>query len=153
MGRIEGPYRSMTERARSAPTCATGRDANSAVSRDTPKRVDRVSHADFFALFVATSSIADGHFVDPMTLSGKLGGDFRLEAKSILLDFNFLEQIFPEDLVTGFHVGELLPGHPVGRTREQPVAKPVPPGGILIGILQKPRSVDHLGFAALNRCE
>ena len=78
------------------------------VLQNAPNRIEPVTKADFFALFVAAVFVADGHFDNFFAQVRELGGNFRFEAEAILLEVDRLNGAAAEDLVAGFHVGKSL---------------------------------------------
>jgi len=65
---------------------------------------------DFFSFFVGPAVIGDGDLEYSASDLGYFHRDFRLKAKAIRLDLDFLQYIRSEGLVADLHVGEVQIG-------------------------------------------
>lgn len=90
---------------------------------ERPKPVGRV---DLLALDIGTRVIRNPHFVDAKPPIRDLRHDLRFESESILLDFDRLDHLTPEDLITSLHVREVEIREDVGQQGEESVAHRMP---------------------------
>src|SRR5262245_55478027 len=97
-----------------------------AIFDDAPDGAHAVFPVDLLALCVRAARVRDADFVDTAVESRDLCGDFRLEAKPILLDADALDDLAAEDLVTGLHVGEVQVREGIRHERQEPIAEVVP---------------------------
>ena len=75
--------------------------------------------------------------------TGDLGGDLRFEPETVFLDPNLRQHLAPEDLVAGFHVGEVEVGEDVGRESEHAVADHVPEVHDAMGVAAHEARAEH----------
>ena len=81
--------------------------AEQVVSENTINRHQTILPATLFTFSVGASIIGNWHLINPAPFSRELGGEFRLEAKAILLDLHAIEQLATKHLITGFHIREI----------------------------------------------
>src|SRR4051812_41652906 len=91
------------------------------ILQQTPQSPNAVSPTDFFAFFVGASSVADADFVNPKLAFGDFDCDLWLEAETVLFNGNRLNDLAPENLVAGFHVGQVDVGQAVGDQSQNPI--------------------------------
>src|SRR5262245_32859931 len=122
------------------------------VAHDAVQGPDAVPPADLLALVVRAPAVGDADLVNAPPAGGDLGGDLGLEPEAVLLDVDGLDDLAPEDLEAGLHVGEVQVGEHVRGQREEPVAEGVPevedtvrPSGL------EPGAEDHVGLAVHER--
>jgi hypothetical protein len=106
--------------------CARARSAEEVVLHDAPEGAEAVFPADLFAFLVGAAFVGDADFVQAAAAGGDLGGDLGLEAEAVFLDGDGADEVAAEDLVAGFHVGEVEVGEDVGAEGEEAVAEGVP---------------------------
>ena len=96
--------------------------------------------------------IADADLVEGAAAPREPGGDLGIEAEAVLLQLDCLDDLAPEDLVAGLHVGEVEVGEAVGQQGQQPVGDHVPekqhPVRVAAG---EARAVDHVGVVLEDR--
>ena len=110
---------------RSAGPAATGQERR--VPHDAVDRPDPVTPADLLALVVGAPGVGDPDLVDAATrpaatlavISGSMPNRFSSSSSAV-------EDLAPEHLVTGLHVGEVQVGEHVRDHGEEPVADRVP---------------------------
>lgn len=95
--------------------------------------------------------VGDGDFVDADALLGELGGDLRLEAKAVFLDWDGLNNFPPHGLVAGLHISEIQVGEHVGHEREEAIAHGVPKveHPVLLRA-NETRTKNRIGFSTQN---
>ena len=96
------------------------------VSQDAPECGESVLPGNLFALRVGAAGIGDGNFVDSPASLRDLGGEFRLEAKAIGLEFDILQNFAAKNLVARLHVAELQVGENVGEQCKELVSGVMP---------------------------
>src|SRR6059058_4387808 len=126
-----------------------GRDAE---AQDRPCRRHGVLPADLLPVRVAPPVVGDRHLVDAAAQVRHLGGELGLEAEALRADGQALQDVGPENLVAGLHVGEVQVGAHVGEECEQLVADRVPehehPARARVA-----RAVDDVGVAVEDRLD
>ncbi len=80
------------------------------VSEEAVEGGKAVLPGDFFSFFVGPTVIGDGNLEYSASDLGYFHRDFRLKAKAIRLDLDFLQYISSEGLVADLHVGEVQIG-------------------------------------------
>ena len=85
-----------------------------------------IAPSNFLALSVGAASVRNADLEDLPVAACKLCGDLRFEAKTIFFDGDGLNDLAPECLVTGLHIGEVEIGEHVRKQREQTIAERVP---------------------------
>mgnify|MGYP007061446028 CR=1 FL=1 len=82
---------------------------------------------DLLSLRIAPAVIGYGDFIDaPLFVSADLGGDFRFDGEIVGFDPEGVEDLFPEHLVAGLHVGEGRIVEEIRQEGEKPVSELVP---------------------------
>ena len=113
-----------------------------------PEGADAVFPADLFTFFVGASGVADAHFENTQAPLGDFHGDLRFEAEAVFFKRDGLDHVSPEDLVAGFHVGEIQIGERVREQCKQLVADGMPKIEHAVRTAShEARPVDHVGFA------
>ncbi len=88
------------------------------ILHNAPQRSDTILPGDFFPLFLSASGVRDTYLKDPALKTGDLRDDLGLEAETILLDVDFVEDIACQNFVTAFHVRQIEIGEHVGHQRQ-----------------------------------
>jgi len=94
--------------------------------QDDVGRLHAVLPPDLLPFPVCPPIIGDPHFIDAASGPGYLGRDLRLNAETVLLNAQPLDNIGPEQFVAGFHVGEIQVGEHVGEEGEDSVSHIMP---------------------------
>src|SRR5262249_18297428 len=96
-------------RARGATTIQHTASIRESVADDAPQGLETVPPADLLPLLIRAAGVADRMLVDAQTPPRNLGGDFRFEPESVLLQRwqDFFDHFAAENLVAGLHVGQV----------------------------------------------
>src|SRR5690606_17110036 len=94
---------------------------------------------------VIARKVGDRQFVHTHLQLGDLGGDFRLETKAVGFKLHILNDLRPEELITGLHIGEIEAGEKITEHREESVHHIMESPVYLRIRLLKPRSINHIG--------
>src|SRR5215472_7936067 len=78
-----------------APPSFPRPSAKEIIFQNAPKGGNSVAPADFLPFGVGSSVVRDRHLVYPDVQFADFGGDFRLEAETVLLDRNLLQHFSP----------------------------------------------------------
>ena len=70
--------------------------------------------ADLLARAVVAARVGDGNLVDPASQLGQLHGDLGLKPEARRLKLDLPEDLAPDDLVAGLHIGQVEVGENVG---------------------------------------
>ena len=87
--------------------------------------------------------IGNAHFENAQTAYGGFGDDFRFEAETVLLDWDALDDLAPEHLITGFHIRQVQVGEHVREQREESVAHTVPEIEYPVASAREKPGTDH----------
>ena len=82
--------------------------------------------SDLFAFRVGAAVIADADLVNLALQLGDFRRDFGFEPEAVFLNLNGLNDLPPEQLVTGFHVREIEVREHVGKRGQHAIPDPVP---------------------------
>jgi len=80
------------------------------VTDDAVQSAEAVTPTDLFTFLIGSTTVGDADFIDPHLLSGDLRGDLRFKAKTILVNDYARQHLATEDLIAGFHIGEIQVG-------------------------------------------
>ena len=79
--------------------------------------------AYFLAFLVSAAVVGDAHFINADAFeTSYFGSHLGFKAETLLLEKDALDNICPEQLVAGLHVGEVQVGEHVGQESEETVA-------------------------------
>ncbi len=96
------------------------------VAEDGPYGAHAILPANFLALTVRPSGVADGHFENPAAALRELDGQLRLDVERRALERDALQQIGPHHLVARLHVGQIQVAHEIAQKRQELVTQRVP---------------------------
>src|ERR1700678_2497727 len=124
------------------------------VFHDAVEGPHAVLPVDLLALLVGAAVVRNADLVDTAARVRNIGGDFRLEAEAALFDGDRLDDLPPEHLVAGLHVGQVQVGEHVREQREQAVADAVPEiEHAMRPAAHETRAEHHVRFIAQDRLD
>ena len=87
-----------------------------AIFPNTVNRSHAIFETDFFAFFDGARTVGNRYFMNANAEITNFGGDFWLEAVTIFLNVDFIDNFTTENFVTSFHVGEFSFSEKIGKS-------------------------------------
>ncbi len=96
------------------------------IFQNTYNRAQSILPPDLLPVFVCSTEVRDRHFINSPLTFGNFRCNFRLETKSIFLNFNGICDLTTKRLVTDFHIRQVDVGHHVAEQGQEVVPDLMP---------------------------